>query len=269
MLTKVPDTLNNATELARPSGDYRNRFKAVIARIADDLARIARVPIPNGPSFKADVEDVFIRWLLVESRARVSQELGVVEFFRKVERAARDLHQRLNRIQSDFLEAEWGGRHSPPASGDEIYFLEFHLRLKDTFTYFESSVTIDSLQDALEDLGDLAERQKSTVAEDLGVQSELRRGRPRGPTTFKMLTQLIWGLEFWARTANGGFTLNKDLSKGSLLIALDKIRKCLLEEPEWRWIADFIPLPMQHPVSSYQATLTDARGFADLYGNGT
>jgi hypothetical protein len=90
------------------------------------------------------------------------------------------------------------------------------------------------------------------------------RTSPKGaPPRFKRyrgLDTLVFGLELTAHCCDGVFKVHRNAGpKGSLITALDEIRKCVLEDED-RWeYAEFLPLPDQHPVATYERLLRAAR----------
>jgi hypothetical protein len=79
-----------------------------------------------------------------------------------------------------------------------------------------------------------------------------QRGRPRGVGKFGLaMVRFIAHIEFAAQAAGGGWTLNKNDERGTLIDALELLRAYLP--------ANFIPAKGKHPFSSYQRILTDAR----------
>ena len=78
------------------------------------------------------------------------------------------------------------------------------------------------------------------------------RGRPKGAGQSGVaMNKLIARLEFAARAAGGSWTLNKNEESGTLISALEVLRKYLPDR--------FVPAPKKHPYSSYQRVLTRAR----------
>jgi hypothetical protein len=119
---------------------------------------------------------------------------------------------------------------------------------------------ITVLREALEDLADVAQQHRTTISQDIGAGP--KQGRPRGAKHFPQLRPLVFGLEFGARLAAGGFTLDRNLAKGTLLNALDLMKQLIMAEAEWIWIAEFMPSPSQHPVATYQRIIAEARRYA-------
>jgi hypothetical protein len=79
-----------------------------------------------------------------------------------------------------------------------------------------------------------------------------KTGRPRGVVRSGMaLTQFIARLELSALIAGGGWTLNKNDGKGTLITALEELRGFLPET--------FLPALGAHPYSTYQKILTGTR----------
>jgi hypothetical protein len=132
------------------------------------------------------------------------------------------------------------------------HIVDFSLRLKNILALARLSHSIADSRAALFIVAGEAETQELKLAQELG--SKRGRGRRKGPLPF-----LVNELELGARCANGGFTLDKKLRKGTLIQALDFLRARFLAEPKWSWVADFLPLPGHHPVSTYEYSIAEAR----------
>jgi hypothetical protein len=79
-----------------------------------------------------------------------------------------------------------------------------------------------------------------------------KKGTPSGAGQSGMaLTRFIAHLEFTALAAGGRWTLNKNDQSGTLVEAIENLRKFLP--------GNFLPPTGQHPCSTYQKILTDAR----------
>jgi hypothetical protein len=78
------------------------------------------------------------------------------------------------------------------------------------------------------------------------------KGTPSGAGESGMaLTRFVAHLGFAALAAGGGWTLNKNEQSGTLVLAIEKLRDFLPSK--------FLPPSDQHPYSTYQRILTDAR----------
>jgi hypothetical protein len=79
-----------------------------------------------------------------------------------------------------------------------------------------------------------------------------QKGAPAGTKESGMaLARFVAHLEFAALAANGNWTLNKNDESGTLIEAMETLRGSLPDR--------FLPLRGQHPFSTYQKILTDAR----------
>jgi hypothetical protein len=91
-----------------------------------------------------------------------------------------------------------------------------------------------------------------------------RRGRPRGSRRIREypeLHRLIFHLGYSAAWAELRFPAyikqngETRVAAGALINTLDSLREYLMQEPpEWRWLAEFLPLPDQHQhhISTYR-----------------
>ena len=79
-----------------------------------------------------------------------------------------------------------------------------------------------------------------------------KKGTPSGPGKFGMaLTKFIAHLEFTALAAGGDWSLDKNKKSGTLIDAIEKLRKFLP--------SNLLPAIGQHPCPTYQKILTDVR----------
>jgi len=253
-----------ATKIARlETRSYRKNFELLVARVTEGFSNIAKVPEVNVDRFTANLVNEMARWLLVEARTRIGIGKSAIQFFDAIEKVAQYLRQALARIEPAYLEEQWTGEHSPSVLGEEIYFLEFHLRLGDILSQPPQPSNVRALRATLANVATAARNHRYMIQDDVGVHP--KRGRPRGPTRFRDLETLVFGLEFIARLAGGGFTLDRALGKGTLLDALDAMKARLHKEAEWSWIARFMPPPNKHPLSTYQRILVRARRWSEWH----
>jgi hypothetical protein len=112
--------------------------------------------------------------------------------------------------------------------------------------YDQLSILIESLDDAIESLG------VSGQSRPKGALSSIK-GYPR-------LTSLIFGLESAAQRAGGRFSAFRDPGdKGTLIMALNEMRTCLIRTGWAESLAEFLPPPNRHPVAKYERILKAAR----------
>lgn len=253
-----------ATKIARlETRSYRKNFELLVARVTEGFSNIAKVPEVNVDWFTANLVNEMARWLLVEARTRIGIGKSAIQFFDAIEKVAQYLRQALARIEPAYLEEQWTGEHSPSVLGEEIYFLEFHLRLGDILSQSPQPSNVSALRATLANVATAARNHRYMIQDDVGVHP--KRGRPRGPTRFRDLETLVFGLEFIARLAGGRFTLDRALGKGTLLDALDAMKARLHKEAEWSWIARFMPPPNKHSLSTYQRILGRARRWSEWH----
>ena len=89
------------------------------------------------------------------------------------------------------------------------------------------------------------------------VQFAQEKGTPSGAGESGMaLTRFVAHLEFAALAGEGRWTLNKNNRSGTLIKAMEGLRDFLP--------SNFLPPVDQHPYSTYQRILTDARSEWDL-----
>ena len=89
------------------------------------------------------------------------------------------------------------------------------------------------------------------------VQVAQKKGTPSGAGDGGMaLTRFVAHLAFAALTAGGDWTLDKNKKSGTLVDAIEKLRKFLP--------SNLLPAMGQHPYATYQKILTDARLEWDL-----
>jgi hypothetical protein len=89
-----------------------------------------------------------------------------------------------------------------------------------------------------------------------------RRGKPQGSAKFRNVELLVEGLHHAARSFGGRLTLDKTLHKGSLLVALDRVRQLMLADRRYKWLAELLPPPGHHPVSTYQRRVIRSNRFS-------
>src|SRR5262249_1401366 len=194
-----------ATKIARlETRSYRKNFELLVALVTEGFSNIAKVPEVNVDRFTGNLVNEMARWLLVEARTRIGIGKSAIQFFDAIEKVAQYLRQALARIEPAYLEEQWTGEHSPSVQGEEIYFLEFHLRLGDILSQSPQSSNVSALRATLANVATAARNYRYMIQGDVGVHP--KRGRPRGPTRFRDLETLVFGLEFIARLAGGGFT---------------------------------------------------------------
>jgi hypothetical protein len=88
------------------------------------------------------------------------------------------------------------------------------------------------------------------------------RGRPAGVRKYRGLDTLVFRLELSAQLAEGKFTSAKNPKggKGTMIEALDLLRNELLTKvDDGERLATFIPVQGQHPASTYERAINDAR----------
>jgi hypothetical protein len=91
-----------------------------------------------------------------------------------------------------------------------------------------------------------------------------RKGRTRGRKSYTGLADLVYYLEHSAQFGGGSFkcTRKHGVPKGSLVLALNLLRKRLAQIPELKATASLLPTPDSHPTGVYDAALTEARNDA-------
>ena len=236
------------------SADYRDRFDEVIRRVIYDLPSIAKVHSIS--LFVNRVEHTFAHWLIDETKNSLKgrRQAEVIKFFDRADAAASSIFGILESIREDTLEAAWSQQR---AEDLDINILEFHLKVRKLLEQL-GAPDVDSLQAIMGAFALVAKRYKQQVIEETGLRLT-RRGRRR---TWKEFCTLVFRLEYAAQVTGGNFTLDKRLKKGSLLDALDSIKRRLLLEHEWCWICEFMPAPKEHPVANYERALSSARAAA-------
>jgi hypothetical protein len=248
--------------------NYQSRFWALLDGVTKDFLELARIPPETTEWFQNAIGFGIKTWLDREARNKLSEEQRpIADTFEKFARTALELHQDLRRLEPVALNGEWSG--DLPESGDEIYHLELHLQLQAALASLSPPLTITALRDGLAVLAETTYAQGRLVRDDVDLPRQwLRRGRSIGndgrPMKYKNVAHdLVWALEHDAHWAGGGFTLDRACTKGSLLQALDGLRKQLLQEQEWCWIAQFLPSKNDHPVATYQRVMVEARRWAE------
>jgi hypothetical protein len=160
--------------------------------------------------------------------------------FEEVRRTAKHLQELLNSLVDPKDHTSlWAGEALKTA-------LSYRLKRRKKPLMFDKSEIFSHI---LGPLAALAEATKtSTDYSDIyGIK---QRGKPRGVSGFGApLTRFIAHLEFAARASGGAWTLNKNDERGTLIEALGILAPMLPGEF----------LPPNHPYSSYQKILTDAR----------
>jgi hypothetical protein len=90
-----------------------------------------------------------------------------------------------------------------------------------------------------------------------------KRGRPRGISEYPELHRLIFFLaKCMARhgallTAHMKTNEQTRVAAGSLIDTLNILRRYLAQQPDWKWLTEFLPLPDQHErhVATYRRLL--------------
>jgi hypothetical protein len=116
----------------------------------------------------------------------------------------------------------------------------------------KSSETGEWVAPYLRELSTLIEAIKKAKTSPPYVGFAQERGKPSGTGASGMaLTRFVAHLAFAALAARGHWTLNKNDQSGTLIEAMEKLRDFLPPK--------FLPPKDQHPYSTYQRILTDAR----------
>jgi hypothetical protein len=173
-------------------------------------------------AFLHEILFVFKDWLSVELQINADNQHKVATVYTEIAQAARFLSE----IEHHLADAKEPTSTRPPI---------------DETTFWQLRAIVEWAEDCLSVLP--------------GRVRPHQRGRPHGPTTFRNLDFLVIGIDSEARLFGGRFTLDKKLRKGSLLTALDDVRARLVANPRYRWLAEFLPLPDRHPVSTYERVL--------------
>ncbi len=93
------------------------------------------------------------------------------------------------------------------------------------------------------------------------ASAEREKGTKRGRKSYPGLSDLVYGLEYAARRNGGKLTFHRKqrVPKGTLIEALNGLRRHLAGTPNLEHLADFIPAPRRHPTHVYEAALKQAR----------
>jgi hypothetical protein len=99
-----------------------------------------------------------------------------------------------------------------------------------------------------------------SIRESLDLTSDAGKG-PGRPQAFPGLECLIAEMERLALTFGGkGFGMPTTRpQKGRIIQILDRLRKYFIDDTGLSWLADFLPPPGKHPVSSYQRAIKQGR----------
>jgi hypothetical protein len=199
---------------------YEAKFDKLASSVAQEFARLARIPATEQNQFLLDVTDQLASWI-----ARVnwySNRRDFMNCLKKTKRSAAALYRELEGLR--LKESEYGD--------------------------LDSSLMPSVISCMLHYLPALINGIRRTLPDDE------QQGRPRGCKQYPGLAHLTSNLEFLARWRGGGFGFpNKKLQKGRLIQALDWLRAFLARENDWSWLAPFLPTPGQHPSSVYESAV--------------
>jgi hypothetical protein len=180
------------------------------------------------------------------------QEL--IDRIEKVEKAAHRLQQELQIDPVDRISL-WAGSAIRSAIRDEL-----NTKSSETVEC-ESEEARDRLAlplaPYLRELSVLIEASKKAKTSSFYLSFAQKRGTPSGTGGSGVaLTRFVGHLAFAALTAGGRWTLNKNDQSGTLIEAIEQLREFLPIK--------LLPPKGQHPSSTYQKILTDARYEWDL-----
>jgi hypothetical protein len=218
-------------------------FKGVAAR----LAEFAKIPSPNSENFFRKIDFYIICWVVECGGGPKREARDFSRVLSGIKGAATRLLHQLERVRCRLEEA----RASAKLSDRQDWWTQL--------LFTAHSADLGVLKHAQSEVIAEAINALSALTASLNDMAPLRRGRLRGAEAYPGLAELVFGLEREARLMGGRFTLNKRYCKGTLIDALDWLRKCCLAESEWKWIAHRLPQPNQHPVAVYEAALHQAR----------
>ena len=212
-------------------------------KLAEDLSakflHLARTPESSAGIYSARMRSVLYEWMFYAMWATRRSEDHLPDLLPDVKYKAMALRRHLEDVRRLHLEA---AVLDPRASWYDNGVLE-HLPLS----------VVDSALEAL-----------ATLIGALNRVTSGRRGRSRGTKVYPGLDNLVKQLERHARWLNGKFTLDKRHGKGTLIEALDWLRAQFLREPEWKWLAQYLPAPGRHPLAVYESAMREGRTIGEL-----
>ena len=166
----------------------------------------------------------------------------LIDLIEEVETAACCLRDKLQAIKNPANRTSlWAGR---AIRGE----LEREARETEDATH-----RLEPFNPCLRDLTALIEAAGKAKTSSIYVDFAREKGAPSGTGKSGMaLTRFVAHLTFAALAAGGGWTLDKNDESGTLIDAFEKLRRYFLP-------MNFLPPADQHPYSTYQKILTDAR----------
>jgi hypothetical protein len=174
-------------------------------------------------------------------RAKLLDRMG------QVEQAARSLRKELQALKNP---ADRTILWAAKAIGAELYEIDKKTGERESK---QATDTVDPLTLRLRDISALIDAISKAKTSPPYVLFAQRKGIPSGAGESGMaLTRFVAHLGFSALAAGGrGWTLNKNHQSGTLIEAIENLRKFLP--------GNFLPPAGQHPCSTYQKILTDVR----------
>jgi hypothetical protein len=258
MLNKTPPN-----PAAQVSAEYELSFQWVADEVAHRLARLAKVK--DQQAFGRLLNKVIrIRWLGLNQSAALQHRLAQLN---EIEREAEVFLSHVERLAElsdlSFREGTAGmvlavlKRHTNALT--EAGNLAARWVGEDGTPGTTTSELPGTKVGALTALRDWAEKRRLAAAHARKATATLlgnpgRLGRRRGDLH---LHALVFNLEQIAQSCGGRFTVDTKKCKGSMVRALDELKKCLVKYPE---LASLLPLPGRHPVSAYERSIRAARG---------
>jgi hypothetical protein len=222
----------------------------------EQLARLARARVVDNEVFRAGITfsvEAARKDFPLLSTPVYRQEL--IDRIEKVEEAARRLQQELQTVENPVDRISlWAGS----AIRHELTGFAYTTPLTKSSETGECEIkeARDKLAHALapylRELSVLIEASTNAKTSSFYLVFAQKRGTPSGTGGSGMaLTRFVAHLAFAALAALGHWTLNKNDQSGTLIEAIELLRKFLPIK--------FLPPKGQHPYSTYQKILTDAR----------
>jgi hypothetical protein len=202
---------------------YEVKFDKLICRVAQEFARLARIPVAEKDEFLLEVSQTLSIWIAC---VNWENDREFLDSLNETKRSAAALYQDLKNLTRYLNDPE---RTDSYAS-----------------MYLMPSVIARML------------RYLPAIIEGIHrmMPTDGRQGRPPGRKQYPGLADLVSNLEFAAEIFGGGFGIpNKKLKKGRLIQALNWLRAFLAGNKDWSWLAEFLPTPEQHPFSVYEGAL--------------
>jgi hypothetical protein len=235
---------------SRPTLEYA--FEKLAKKVAQDFRALGKIPEQKAAPRQKELEislDNFITEMLLEWARVIHAERPVrfdtVDALKKAKRNADALKRNIDELLLKLEEeTRWKSEEA--------------VAIISAATLIPNEINrIGMLLGTRLDFGNLQREWTSLVKPNL---LRRRRGRRR-EHTIDGLRFLISEMERFARGSGGkGFAMPSTRpKKGRIIEMIDRLRKHLVDDPGFRWLAEFLPPPGTHPIWVYQLAIKEGR----------